>query len=253
MGVRQLGLGLALVICVPLSAALAQAPAGLPGHENPHVLAAPRGPVRQAPRGATVKTGEKAKSAGKAAHKSTVSKSPAKAPGSEHVDAAGTAAGGKPGAKPAPPPDSPGKGSVTGLPLPRFASLRADDVNLRAGPGQRYPIEWLYKRRGLPVQIDREFEVWRLVTAPDGVKGWVHEATLFGRRDFVVTGADRTLRKSAEATARAVAILQPGVVGRIRSCAAGADWCQVQVGDYRGWLRRGDFWGALPNEAIAPG
>lgn len=248
MGFRRYGLGLAVIVCLPAVAAIAQTPTRVPAQENPRVLAAPRGPVRQAP---LVK-----KSPGKAEHKSTSpvlgANASSKLPG-EHVGVAGTVAGAKPGGAPGTPPDNPGKGSVTGLPLPRFASLRADDVNLRAGPGRRYPIEWLYKRRGLPVQIEREFEVWRLVGAPDGAKGWVHEATLFGRRDFMVTGADRTLRKSPEESARAVAVLQAGVVGRIRACAAGAEWCQVQVGDHRGWLRRGDFWGMLPNEAIAPG
>lgn len=78
------------------------------------------------------------------------------------------------------------KGSNTGLPLPRFAALRADDVNLRAGPGQRYPVQWIYHRRGLPVRIEREFDVWRLVEDSDGVKGWVHQATLVGSRDFVI-------------------------------------------------------------------
>ena len=80
------------------------------------------------------------------------------------------------------------QGSVTGLPLPRFASLRTDEVNLRRGPGTRYPIEWVYKRRDLPVEIEREFEVWRLIVDPDGIKGWVHQATLTGRRSFIVTG-----------------------------------------------------------------
>ncbi len=145
------------------------------------------------------------------------------------------------------------KGSVTGLPLPRFAALRADDVNLRAGPGTRYPIEWLYKRRGLPVEIDREFEVWRLVTAPDGTKGWVHEATLTGHRGFVVVGADRRLRAEPQDAARSVAILQPGVVGRIHACAGDSEWCRVEVGEYRGWLKRDEFWGTLRNEAIASG
>ena len=69
-------------------------------------------------------------------------------------------------------PANPDKGSVTGLPLPRFVSLRTDEVNLRTGPGMQYPIEWLYKRRGLPVEVEREFDVWRLVVDPDGVKGW---------------------------------------------------------------------------------
>jgi SH3-like domain-containing protein len=143
------------------------------------------------------------------------------------------------------------KGSATNLPLPRYAALRSDEVNLRAGPGTRYPIEWVYKRRELPVEIQREFEVWRLVQDPDGIKGWVHSATLTGRRSFIVIAGDTTLRRDAQDGAAAVAILKPGVVGHIRACQANSDWCQVQAGDYRGYLKRSQFWGALPGEVFA--
>jgi len=148
-------------------------------------------------------------------------------------------------------PEAPDKGTVTGLPLPRFASLRADEVNMRAGPGTRYPIEWVYKRRDLPVEIEREFEVWRLVQDPDGTKGWVHQATLTGRRSFIVGAADATLRRAAADDAAPVAILKPGVIGHIRACDKSSDWCQVQVADYRGWLRRSEFWGTLDGEAVS--
>ncbi len=154
-----------------------------------------------------------------------------------------------PAAAPAAPAE-PAKGSNTGLPLPRFASLKTDEVNLRTGPGLRYPIDWVYKRRELPVEIQREFEVWRLISDEDGVKGWVHQATLVGRRTFIVKDAEQILRDDAKPDASPVAKLKPGVVGRIRSCEANADWCQVQVGEYRGWLQRGMFWGTYPGEAI---
>lgn len=170
----------------------------------------------------------------------------------------------KPNATPAAPPPAPAqppeppkppetevnKGSNTGLPLPRFAALRSDEVNLRSGPGTRYPIQWVYKRRELPVEIEREFEVWRLVQDPDGIKGWVHQATLTGRRSFIVTGGDATLRREAQDNARPVAILKPGVIGHLRSCAAASDWCQVQAGDYRGYLKRSQVWGLLPGEVV---
>ncbi|MDR3531968.1 MAG: SH3 domain-containing protein [Rhodopila sp.] len=136
--------------------------------------------------------------------------------------------------------------------LPRFVSLRSDDVNMRAGPGTRYRIDWVYKRRDLPVEIEREFDVWRWVRDADGIQGWVHQATLMGRRSFIVQKADATLRSDASDTASAVAILKPGVIGRIRSCAASSDWCNVQTGSYRGFLRREQFWGVLPGEAIVP-
>lgn len=99
----------------------------------------------------------------------------------------------------------PHKGSVTGMPLPRFASLRADEVNWRAGPGSRYPIQWVYHRRGMPVQILREFDVWRLIADVSGNKGWVHQATLVGRRSFIIAGEnglvnDQQEGKSGKAT-----------------------------------------------------
>lgn len=170
--------------------------------------------------------------------------------------AAAPAVAAPPAAPPAPPPPKPSeadtsKGSATSLPLPRFVALRSDDVNLRAGPGTRYPIDWVYKRRDLPVEILREFEVWRLVQDADGVKGWVHQATLTGRRSFIVTGGEATLRRDPQDSATAVAVLKPGVVGHLRSCQAGSDWCQMQVGDYRGYLKRSQFWGTLPGETVA--
>ena len=149
-----------------------------------------------------------------------------------------------------PPPPDPAKGTSTGLMLPRWAAFRSDEVNLRSGPGTQYPIDWVYHRRDLPVRIEREYEVWRLVETQDGTKGWVHQATLTGRRGFVVADAERTLRANPDEAAAPVARLQAGVVGHIRSCEAAKDWCEVQAGDYRGFLRRAEIWGVQPDEAI---
>ncbi|WP_428483962.1 SH3 domain-containing protein [Rhodopila sp.] len=149
------------------------------------------------------------------------------------------------------PPD-PEKPEGAAARLPRFASLRSDDVNMRVGPGTRYRIEWVYRRRDLPVEIEREYDVWRWVCDPDGVHGWVHQATLMGRRSFIVKNADAMLRSDASDTAAAVAVLKVGVIGRIRSCEAASDWCNVQAGSYRGYLRRQQLWGVLPGEAVTP-
>ncbi|MGI3777448.1 MAG: SH3 domain-containing protein [Janthinobacterium lividum] len=154
----------------------------------------------------------------------------------------------------APVPAVPDKGSNTGLPLPRWSALRTEEVNLRTGPGTRYPIDWVYKRRDLPVKVEREFDVWRLVALPDGTRGWVSGATLVTHRTFSVndaaTAPARAMRAAAGEDAAVVARLKPGVIGRIRACDAGAAWCQVQVGEYRGWLRRDAFWGTDPGEAV---
>lgn len=163
-----------------------------------------------------------------------------------------------PSASTAPPPavaEKPPEGEKpedASLKLPRFASLRSDEVNMRVGPGLRFRIEWVYKRRELPVEIEREFDVWRWVRDADGIQGWMQRATLTGRRNFIIQKDDATLRVEASDTAPAVAILKPGVIGRIRSCSGTSNWCNVQTGSYRGYLRRGQFWGTLPNEEITP-
>ncbi len=149
---------------------------------------------------------------------------------------------------PATAPD-PTRGTVTGLPIPRFMSLRFDDVNLRVGPGTRYPIDWVYHRRDLPLEVIRELDDWRLVQDQDNVRGWVRAQTLSARRGFAVRGADVTLRATAAETGTPVAILRNGVVGHLIACQ---DWCNVEVGRYRGWLPRSAIYGLYPGEIVGP-
>jgi SH3-like domain-containing protein len=136
--------------------------------------------------------------------------------------------------------------------LPRFAALKTDDTNMRKGPGQRYPIEWVYQRHDLPMEVEREYDVWRYVKDPDGVEGWVHQVTLSDRRTFMVVDKEAALRADANDTSGVVAMLKSGVIGRLRECAEGSKWCQVQVGGYRGYLRRDQIWGLLPDEVLGP-
>ncbi len=101
------------------------------------------------------------------------------------------------------------------------------------------------------MEIEREFDVWRLVRDPQNNRGWVHTATLASRRTVIVTGSgEQMLRSAGRDDAAPVAKVEPGVIGRLRSCEAAADWCQVQVKDYRGWMKRDAFWGILPGEAV---
>src|SRR6202048_2611436 len=73
-----------------------------------------------------------------------------------------------------------------GLPVPRFVSLHADRVNLRTGPGDRYPIDWVFTRKDMPVEIIAQFEHWRQIRDWEGTKGWVHQRMLAGKRDVIV-------------------------------------------------------------------
>ncbi len=135
------------------------------------------------------------------------------------------------------------------LPLPRFASLDSNEVNLRAGPGTDYPILWVYQRRGLPVEIIQEFDTWRRIRDRDGTVGWVQQNLLSGKRGALVIDEARTLRTDPTGGAKAVAILQPGVVAEIAECGTD-NWCRMEIKGYKGWLRRDDFWGTYPDEVF---
>jgi SH3-like domain-containing protein len=137
-------------------------------------------------------------------------------------------------------------GRTTGLPLPRFVSLGSDRVNLRFGPGQQYPIQWILAREGLPVEIIEEFDTWRKVRLHDGDQGWIHGSLLSSRRTIVVAGQIRELRRSPDASARVLLRAEPGVIGELLDCEE--DWCRIEIDARRGWLQRDAFWGVLPGE-----
>jgi SH3-like domain-containing protein len=164
--------------------------------------------------------------------------------------ALGAAASRPPDSAVPPEPPPPRLGSATGMPLPRYAALGSNQVNLRIGPDLRYPIEWTYQRKDLPVQIIEEHQHWRRIRDPEGTEGWVQRPLLTSRRSFLVQGEERVLRRRAEEDASPVARLKPGVIGRIRRCEDKQAWCEVQVGDYRGWLKRSEIWGVAPDEAV---
>lgn len=136
----------------------------------------------------------------------------------------------------------------SGLPIPRFVSLRADEVNLRTGPGVRYPVDWVMQRRSLPVEVVAEFEAWRKIRDKEGAEGWVNKAMLSGRRTVLIIGEIRTIRRSRSADAPAVARAEPGVVARLVKCDDG--WCKVEVDGHEGWLQRDEVWGLYPDEKV---
>jgi len=142
-------------------------------------------------------------------------------------------------------PAAPGR---TGLPLPRFVTLRADEVNLRTGPGTRYPIDWVYRRRGMPVEIVDEFDTWRRIRDWQGTEGWVHQSMVQGQRGILVTGKRHTLLRRPEPGTPGVALVDAGVVGVLERCQG--DWCEVVAGGFTGWLQRDAFYGLHPGEAL---
>ena len=110
--------------------------------------------------------------------------------------------------------------------LPRFASLRSDEVNLRVGPGENYPIEWVYKRKDMPVEIIEEFQNWRKIQDWQGTAGWVLDRMVTGKRAVIVAGATRLLYRRPDPASQVAARAEPGVIARLVECQG--LWCRVR-------------------------
>lgn len=133
--------------------------------------------------------------------------------------------------------------------LPRFASIAKDEIYVRTGPALQYPIRWVYQRRGLPVEIIREYDTWRQIKDYDGSIGWVHHGALSGYRTAIIKAKDGvTLMARADNASGAVVRLETGVVVVVDECAD--SWCKVRISGFKGWTSRANLWGVYPKEEI---
>jgi SH3-like domain-containing protein len=141
---------------------------------------------------------------------------------------------------------APAAGPLSGLPVPRFVSLNADEANGRRRPDANAPIDWVYIARDLPLRVVAESGPWRRVEDPEGGTVWMHADNLANNPTVYVRGAARPeaiLRAHPRRDARTVAILEVGVIGRVTDCQDG--WVRIGVGEHRGWVREDALWGAV--------
>lgn len=144
----------------------------------------------------------------------------------------------------------------TGLPVPRFVTLKAKKINLRVGPGQDYAVSWRYLKSGLPVEITQEYENWRRIRDADGAEGWVFHSLLSGDRSAIAAPWMRAkgpdvfvnMRTDARNNGQVVAKLQPGVIVKLDEC--NGEWCHAETKDVEGWVSQAEIWGAYPGEAF---
>ena len=130
--------------------------------------------------------------------------------------------------------------------LPRFASLKADEVFMREGPSMEHRIKWVYHRKGLPVEVVASFDVWRRIRDMDGEVGWVHRTMLSSERSALIIGKGDVQLRAAPDGGADVATVEPGAVGRLEKCVANA--CEVKFDETEGWLARARLWGIYANE-----
>lgn len=139
---------------------------------------------------------------------------------------------------------------TSGLPVPRYVSLGAHEVNMRSGPGTRYPIKWVYTRKGLPMRVEAEFDIWRKVRDRDGEVGWVHGSLLSGRRNVIVAGegpeGTQTLLEKPHPASDPVLRAEDGVIGELLECSQG--WCRIRIDGKRGWVPEMGLWGVQASD-----
>jgi SH3-like domain-containing protein len=135
--------------------------------------------------------------------------------------------------------------------LPRFVSLRDDTVNARSGPGTKYPIDWIYKQKSAPVEVIAEFESWRRIRDWQGSESWV-KSQLLTRKRFVkvITPGENNLYAKDNYKSKIIARIEDGVVGEIKKCPADNDFCQINFGNYEGWISRQNIYGVYDKEII---
>lgn len=134
-------------------------------------------------------------------------------------------------------------GDVTGLPLPRFVSVKSNKVNVRRGPNYNYQIDWVYTRVGIPLKVTAEYENWRRVEDFQGEGGWIHSRLLSGKR-FVMFITDKTiLKRKPNKKSPPVALVNKGVIGRLVSTVG--TWSEIFVDGHSGWVPSEAVWGSL--------
>lgn len=143
-------------------------------------------------------------------------------------------------------------GRASGLPVPRFVSLKADKVNVRSGPTRDHAVAWVFTRAGLPVEITAEFETWRRIRDSDGAEGWVYHSMLSGRRTALVSpwkaGEPTPLYADPDKSSAVKAKLEPGVLGKVEHCDG--KWCRFFENGFDGFVAQERLWGVYPGEKI---
>jgi SH3-like domain-containing protein len=139
-------------------------------------------------------------------------------------------------------------GKVTNRPIPRFVSMKASEGNVRRGPSLTHRIDWVFKRRDMPLRITAEHGHWRRVEDRDGIGGWVHYSLLSGTRTVLVEKDMLQLHARPDATTPVKAALELGVVARVSACEG--EWCLLRSGGFKGWAPKARLWGVRPTETF---
>jgi SH3-like domain-containing protein len=137
----------------------------------------------------------------------------------------------------------------TAYPLPRFVTIASDEAYVRTGPGRKYPIQWVFKRDGLPIEIILEFDHWRKIKDHEGQVGWIHKSLLSGKRNGIVAAEDNVaLYRKPSTEDKIIAYLEPDVIVKFKTCDK--HWCELEASGFKGWMPKENLWGVYSEEII---
>jgi SH3-like domain-containing protein len=124
----------------------------------------------------------------------------------------------------------------------RFVTTKSSEVNVRKGPGAKFPVEWIFVKKAEPLEVVEENEQWRFVRDVRGDVGWVHSSLLSKKRSVIINKeSDCGLKKSPAYTSRTIANLSPGMRCALNKCKS--DWCKITCDNYTGWIEKKNIWG----------
>jgi SH3-like domain-containing protein len=138
-------------------------------------------------------------------------------------------------------------GEVTGLDIPRFVSLKSNDINLRVGPSTNYPINIKYLTKNLPVEVIDEFDVWRKIKDYKNNYGWLHKSLIKGNR-FVLTNEKKNLGLNIynRPNSKIIGIIKKNNILELNKCLK--DWCNISYNNFSGWIKKENIWGVYEKE-----
>ena len=138
-------------------------------------------------------------------------------------------------------------GSVTGLDIPRFVSLKSNDANIRVGPSVNYPIKLKYVFQNLPLEIIDEFDVWRKSKDYEGNIGWIHKSLIKGDRFILVNqNTNKNVNLYNIPNGKIIGIIKKNNILDLNVCIL--DWCKVTQKNFTGWLLKKNIWGVYETE-----
>ena len=121
-----------------------------------------------------------------------------------------------------------------------FLMLKNKEVNVRYGPGFDYPINYIYKKKYLPIKVIDKKENFRRIIDFKNNSGWIHTSQLKKSKSFVLL-EDQILFSSPTKYSKPILKIAKGRLLLVNKCKK--KWCRVKTQDYLGWIRTNNIWG----------